>query len=140
MHKWPSMSEPQETAEQPGVDSNESEPNRTFPVAPHVRALGTSSSSKDFVVAMCKEIKNVYRRNHPIQLDDLEYMQTSIQVEELQVEESLESFRMFDSIRKAYISDPCTESTGRGVPAGFSPRFPFAAESFQCKRCLLSRA
>ena len=95
------MSEPQETAEPPGVDSNESEPNRTFPVAPHVRALGTSSSSKDFSVAMCKEIKNVYRRNHPNQSDDLEYMQTSIQVEELQVEETLESFRMFDSIRKA---------------------------------------
>ena len=119
------MSEPQETAEPPGVDSNESEPNRTFPVAPHVRALGTSSSSNDFMVAMCKEIKNVYRRNHPNQLDDLEYMQTSIQVEELQVEESL-----FDSIRKAYISDPCTESTDRGVPDRFQPAISICRRKF----------
>ena len=57
------MSEPRETLKRPELESNASEPNRTFLVELRVPALGSSSSGRDFVEAIRMDLTNVYRRN-----------------------------------------------------------------------------
>ena len=68
-----------------------------------------------------------------INLDDHEHIQRPIQIEELKPPEV--SFRMLEHTYPIRARNGPAED----FLACFSPRFPFAAENSQCKRCLLNR-